>query len=1110
MVSCNQESTQQNLPESSKVKKDNPTTASREVNFRTISAQKSGVDFVNEINETPGRSQVEWDYFYNGGGVALADFDNDGLTDIFFCGNDSPNAIYRNKGNLEFEDKTKNALPSKAIWTIGATIVDINNDGWKDIYVCNTGPDNDEQKLKNQLLVNNGNFTFTDRAAEYGLDLSSYSVQADFFDYDNDGDLDLWVNNHGRYRRIKSILAEDNLNVIKSNETLLGKINNVKKPGVTKSKSMLLRNDGGKFTDVSVAAGVSSLSFGLGLSIADYNDDGFLDVYVANDYWVPDYYYINDGKGKFTNRTDLVGHISYFAMGSDVADYNNDNLLDLMVVDMTPKDHFRNKTLMESMDVERFNLFTQRAKFTRQYMFNSFQVGVGDGYFSEIANALDVGLTDWSWAPLFFDMDNDGHKDLYVTNGYYRDTKNQDYRSKLGKYDPSKIAGKSAFENLMSLPSIPVDNAVFRNTGDSQFENITKTATNLKSSFSNGAAYGDLDNDGDLDMVINNLNAPSTIMQNSSSENNYLRVKLLAKQEADVKFSQLMLYANGKEYRRDYAFTRGYASHMEPLVHFGIGKTNKIDSLIVKWPSGQKSTITDIAINQTLKIDALAQARKNNPIAQTKSSFVNATNLLTRANAVHSETFFDDFEKEVLLPQKYSTLGPALSVGDINRDGFSDFYLGGSAGYPGKLFSLQGNSFVQVPNPAFESDKSFEDLASVFVDVNSDGLLDLYVSSGGGGEVKNPVLLNDRIYLNQGNGQFKRDVKALKGINTSTKAIVPMDFDNDGDTDLFVGGRNNPGKYPDLSPSYLLENTNGKFENIITTDLQEALPNMVTSAASIDINGDADLDLVVCGEWSSPIILINNGSKGFTKMPSTQLDKLSGWWYSVKVGDFDKNGKDDIVLGNLGLNNKFHASATKPLNVLYDDFDGNGTHDIFLTKKYKDKIVPVRGKECSSEQMPGLLDKFGTYESFASSSIDDILGKDKVASSNTMTVTGFESLVLLQKNGGFEVSTLPFEAQLSPIMDMEVVDVNRDGNLDVIVAGNIFNAEPETPSYDAGKGSILYGKGDGSFDMTIDNRESGLMMNYNAKDIEIFPHPAGFGLLVANNNGPTQFFIKSR
>ncbi len=1108
-ISCKQESSQENFPDGSSVKLTSPTSSNGKVDFRTVSAKQSGLNFVNRINETPGRSQIEWDYFYNGGGVAMADFDNDGLTDIFLCGNDSPNGIYRNKGNFQFEDKTSTALPNRASWTIGATIVDINNDGWQDIYVCNTGPDNDEQKLKNQLLINNGNFTFTDKAADYGVDLSSYSVQADFFDYDNDGDLDLWVNNHGRYRRIKTIMAEENIQTVRNNETLLGKINKVKKPGIAKSKSKLLRNDGGKFTDVSVAAGVSSLSFGLGLSIADYNDDGNLDVYVANDYWIPDYYYINNGDGKFTSRSDLIGHNSFFAMGSDAADYNNDNLLDLVVVDMTPKDHFRNKTLMESMDVKRFNLFTHMAKFTRQYMFNSFQVGVGNGYFSEIANALDVGLTDWSWAPLLFDMDNDGHNDLYITNGYFRDTKNQDYRSKLGKYDPSKIRGKTAFENLQSLPSIPVDNAVFRNTGNSQFENITKTASNLESSFSNGAAYADLDNDGDLDIVINNLNSQPTILQNRTSQNNYLRVILQSKNEADVKFSKLVLHSGDQKFRRDYAFTRGYASHMEPVVHFGIGQSNVIDSLTVKWPSGKTSTLTGIEINQTLKINASAQNKLPTSITKINPSFINASNLLSRANAIHAETFFDDFKKEVLLPQKYSTLGPALSVGDINKDGISEFYLGGSAGYPGKLFSLQGNSFVQIPNSDFDRDSSFEDLASVFIDVNSDGLLDLYVSSGGGGDVQNPVLLNDRIYINQGNGQFKRDVRALKGVNTSTKAIVPLDFDNDGDIDLFVGGRNSPGKYPELSESYLLENTNGTFDNIISQKFKDALPNMVTSASPIDINGDEYMDLVVCGEWSSPIVFINDGSKGFSKIQNTQLDDLSGWWYSVKVGDFDKNGKDDIILGNLGLNNKFHASSSKPLNVLYDDFDGNGSHDIFLTKKYKGKTVPVRGKECSSEQMPGLLDKFGTYESFASSSIADILGKDKVSSCGSMTVTSFESLVLLRKGDGFEVMPLPFQAQWSPILDMEIIDVNRDGNLDVIVAGNIFNAEPETPSYDAGKGYILYGKGDGNFDLSIDTRTSGLMMNYNAKEIAVIPHPAGYGLLVANNNGPTQLFIKN-
>ncbi len=1105
LISCSSEPNDS----SAKIEKVTSARATSDINYSKVSSQKSGIGFKNFVTETATRNVTDYDYMYNGAGVAIADFDNDGLSDIFFCGNDAPNAIYRNNGGLVFEERSSTALPKQEKWSFGVTTVDINRDGYIDLYVSNSGPSQNDPKLANQLLINNGDFTFTDEASKYGLASVSNSVQAEFFDYDNDGDLDLWLNNHGNSFEINKHIKSEGYNDLRKGNRL-ELLNKDQAKIVQKSKIQLFRNEGGKFTDVSVQAGVSNLSYGLGLSVADYNDDGFLDVYVANDYWVPDYYFINNGNGTFVQNNKVLNHTSYYSMGSDAADYNNDGLLDLVVVDMTPKDHYRNKTLMESMDVKRFMVLSEFYKFPRQYMFNSFQLGVGGGYFNEIANGLDVSLTEWSWAPLLLDMNNSGYSDLYISNGYFRDTKNQDARRKIEKMRQemgSKYTDQIDLENLKLYNSEPVPNAVFANTGKGEYEVASSTMSSLGKSFSNGVAYGDLDNDGDLDLVINNFNSTADLLENKAASNNYLRLKLSSKNGIQHKQAKVEIYSEGQLIRKDNSFTRGYLSAMEPIIHTGLG-AGKVDSVLVYWRDGTTTKLDRVMHNSTVELAYESQQVMQTEKSKVLPAFMDASAVLQRNQLEHKEDYFNDFEKEILLPQKMSSLGPALCTGDVDGDGLEDFFMGGSKGQRGRLMLMKATGFVEVSAETFESDKNFEDLGAVFFDANQDGLLDLYVASGAGGELESEVLLMDRIYYNQGKANFKRNIAALPQISSSTKAVAPLDFDNDGDMDLFVGGRNVPGKYPDKAESYLLENKNGKFVEKRTTSLKETTPNMVTDAVSADINQDGYADLVLTGEWSAPRILYNNQKGDFKKANIAEIDDLEGWWFSVSAADINRDGRQDFVLGNLGINNKFHSSPKNPLKLRYDDFDGNGSQDIVLTKNYAGKEVPVRGKECSSEQMPVLNSKFKTYDAFASASIFEILGEDKINKAKTLQATYFKSVALLSNSSGYQVKELPLKAQLGPILDSKILDLNRDGHLDIILAGKIVNTEPETPSYDANSGTILYGNGQGDFVAETDLTRTGLNLKYNAKQISICNRPDGYGLVVANNNGPVQLFVK--
>ena len=1075
-----------------------------------LSSSQTGITFENFVNESAERGFTFYEYFYNGSGVAIGDINNDGLPDIFFTGSDAENKLYLNKGNFKFEDVSKKMGIESGKWSTGVSMVDINNDGWLDIYICNSGPSPNPLDMQNELYINNKGKSFSEQASKYGIADQSRSTQASFFDMDNDGDLDLWVMNHGKRRRGVGT------------EEWFKNSNALSKTEYNRECSTLYRNDGNNhFTDVSQNAGIQKIGFGLGIAVNDFDQNGFLDVYIANDYFIPDFMFLNNGDGTFTDRIETkLSHTSYYAMGCDVADFNNDGLMDMAVLDMTPADHVRNKVLMASMDVATFDYLTLTKKYTPQYMFNSLYVNNGFGIMSDIGLFAGVSQTDWSWAPLFADLDNDGFKDLMITNGYKKDTKNNDWQIKLdqlSKAKGDKYSAQDYFDHLQKANVNPVPNSIFKNKNGLEFENKLEDWGFSTPSFSNGAAYADLDKDGDLDLVINNFDQPAFVYQNNSVEKgsgNFVQVKLENSQtDRTVLHSKVNIYYGDQMQSAIYAFTRGFQSSVEPLVHFGLGKQSKIEKLEIIWPDGTKSVIENPSINTVHTIDRQKSKVIREEEQKVVPLFANLTDRYVHPQFKHIENRYNDFQKEILLPHRQSTIGPAIAVGDVNGDGQDDFYIGGAKGQAGALYTQNGSGHFNLQSvKAFGNTSSYEDTGAKFLDVDGDNDLDLYVASGGGGDVEqDKALLQDRIYVNDGRGNFVHKKDKLPTIESSTKVIAEIDWDKDGDLDLFIGGRTTPGKYPLAPKSYLLQNDNGKYTNQ-TKELAPELEHlgMVTDAEWTDTNNDDNPDLLLVGEWMPISLFQKEGNKFKNSTPSMDIENSAGWWSSLLKTDIDKDGDDDFIVGNIGLNNKFHPSEEKPLYIYANDFDENGALDIVLSKIYNGKKVPVRGKECSTEQMPFLAEKFPTYEGFATASLEDIYEVKHLSTSTQYEVTNFAS-VYLKNNGDetFEMIELPKEAQLAPINGIIAKDFDQDGIEDLIVGGNLKQTEVETPLYDAGKGLFLKGQKNGTYVTNLQIEYSGLFLHNDVRDlalIHVGPNKRP-GFLVANNNDNVELIV---
>ncbi len=1085
--------------------------------FTLLSPAETGVRFSNSLEDNANENISTYDYFYNGGGVAAGDVNNDGLVDLYFTGNQQDNELYINKGNLKFENVTQQAgLKSKGSipWSAGATMVDINQDGFLDIYVCNHGPffgPNKDQIRKNQLYINNGDGTFTESADAYGLGDISFSTQASFFDYDKDGDLDLFVMNQG-------IVYRYAIKDTKGPEQQYQAIKQFAAHPIRKERiyNKLYKNTNGKFLDVSKEAGVSEWGFGLGLFTCDLNNDGWTDIYVSNDFWKEDFLYYNNGDGTFSNQIKTsTGHTAYYGMGCDAGDINQDGMLDILAVDMTPEDRVRSKTLMPSMNVALFSNILNSRKQHHQYMFNTLQVNNGNGHFSEIGQLAGISKTDWSWASLFMDADNDRNLDIFITNGFKRDTKNQDIRrtnnrnmAKLQKEKGRKnISKEDVLETVKKFPSVKQPNYFYKNNGNVyEYKNVANEWGISHTSFSNGAVYADLDNDGDLDLVINNIDEPAFIYKNNAntkSNGNYLQVKLEGNKPGTEYNAKVTLKHQGKKLYQEYSPVRGYLGHLPSLLHFGLGDWEAVSEIQVEWLSGKTQNIKNPKINGIFILKESEASVKATPTEKTDYIFSAKTPAESGIDFIHKENKYNDFAKEVLLPHRQSTLGPGLAVGDANGDGLEDFYVGGAKDMNGKLYIQKPDGNFSPASGPWEKDAGSEDLAALFFDADGNGTMDLYVVSGGGGEFSAGANeLQDRLYMNSGNGNFKKDNSRLPNFKMSGTAVKANDMDGDGDLDLVVCGGAIPGKYPYAEKTYILKNENGKFSPL---DFERDEKGIVRDALWVDFNNDKKPDIIFVGEWMPVSFYRNEGDSFVNVTAEYNLENTVGWWNRIAAEDMDGDGDLDILIGNIGKNNKFGVKDGKPLDVYCTDFDDSGTADIVLSKSYNGIEYPVRGKECSTEQMPFVSQKFPTFEGFANASTEKVYGKDKLETALHFEATDFSHLYLKNTGDGFEKMRLPVETEFAPINGIVLHDFTGDKIPDIVVAGNKYNTEVETARYDAGVGLLLDGSNKEKFE-AVRPYESGLFLPGNVKDLKLIwlgkdRQPA---LLVANNNGYLQ------
>ena len=1064
--------------------------------FEWVGSGESGIQFNNQITEDGNINYFNFDGVYQGAGVAVGDINNDGLQDVFFAGNMVDEKLYLNKGDLKFEDITQKAkIQQGREWSTGVTMADVNGDGWLDIYVCNFLLD-DWTLRKNKLYINNGDLTFTESGEQYGIADIGYSISSNFFDYDKDGDLDLYVANQPPNSAKEKV-----------------KLKNKKDFRYTDN---LYRNNGnGTFTNVTEAAGITNYSFSLSVTAGDLDKDGWIDLYVACDYEEPDMLYRNNGDGTFSNITDeALRHMSNFSMGADIADINNDGWLDIFTADMVAADNVRLKTNMSGMNPERF-WGLANAGYHYQYMFNALQLNNGNGTFSEIAQLSGVSNTDWSWTSVFVDFDNDGYRDLMVTNGIMRDMRNNDFNRKTKEYiAEQKKQGRTKFKHdeiLGMAPSLKLSNYIYKNNGDLTFKDMVKTWGFDQKNWSQGGAYADLDNDGDIDLIVNNMNEKAGLYRNTAADQrlgNYLRVKVEGEKGNLFGFGTKVKISYGDGVQiQEITPMRGYMSNSENLAHFGLGDLGSVDEVEVTWTNGQQMVLKDVRVNQLMTVrqsEAAGQAARTAPIAtllkeQAKSSGI---------DFVHKENDYDDYAKEILLPYELSHLGPCIAKADVNGDGLEDFYVGGAAGQAGTLYFQQsGGTFTKPGDQAWAGDRASEDVGALFFDANGDGNLDLYVVSGGNEFDENSPKLQDRLYMNKGKGVFAKSTGLLPKMPVSSSKVAAGDLDADGDLDLFVGGRQVPGKYGFVPRSYVLKNDQGKFFDVteeVAPELKE--PGMVTDAVWMDFDQDQDLDLVVVGEWMPLSFYKNEGGKLSNATEAMGLSNTSGWWNCLTVNDFDGDGDQDLVAGNLGLNIKYKASEAEPFKVYVKDFDDNGSNDVYLGYYDRDGVCyPVRGRQCSSQQLPYIKKEFKTYNAFAHASIEQILGSRAEGAVYHEAKT-FESVYIENREGTFVLKKLPNEAQIAPIFGAAAYDWNQDGHLDLLVAGNYYQREVETTRSDAGIGCVLLGDGKGNF-KPVPTALAGLKAYKDVRAVNLILNDQNKPMvLIANNNAELELY----
>lgn len=1051
--------------------------------FTLLSPEQSGIQFTNQVEDGESFNILTYRNFYNGGGVAIGDINQDGLEDVYFTANMGPNRLFLNKGNWTFEDITEQAgVSGNKAWSTGVSMVDVNADGLLDIYVCNSGDIEGDNK-QNELFINQGNLQFKEEAKTWGLDNTGFSTHASFFDYDGDGDLDCYLLNN-------SFRSPDRIDLYqKSREEIH-----------PEGGDKLLRNDGNRFTDVTEAAGIysSDIGFGLGVSVSDVNGDMWPDIYVSNDFWERDYLYINQKNGRFSEElTSRLNLCSMSSMGADIADINNDGAAEIMTTDMLPGDNARLKTMTQFTPFFLRNI-QNKASYHYQLLQNSLHLNDGSANFQEIAHLTGVAATDWSWGALIFDMDMDGWKDIYISNGILKDLTDLDFvefiTDEANVKQTVEQTKRADFRDFLPhMPSTPLSNYALINQARAAFVDQAAELGLATPSFSNGAAYGDLDNDGDPDLVVNNLNMPAFVYRNESTDRNgHAYVKIQFEGQNSNRFgvgSQVIVYADGQAQHQQYYPSRGFESSVGAGLLFGLGKRNSIDSLTVIWPDRTQQTLTSVPVNQSILLKQAEAKSRFTPrdISPPSTPFKDVTKEVWQYPPIHVENPFNDFDQERLLPKMLSTEGPEVLTADVNGDGLEDFLLLGAAEVPNQIYLQQTDgNFRPFRQENFEEHRLKEATCGAFFDADGDGDQDLFVGHGGNEFYKGMENFIVYFYENDGQGNFWESPTKAPPVGGNLSCVVPADYDQDGDIDLFLGGRAVPGNYGLIPSSFLLANTgDGSWENRTVQSIGQL--GMVTDAIWNDIDGDNDLDLIVVGEWMGVTIFENDNGKIEQK---NTIAGTEGWWTAIEPADINGDGRDEFVLGNWGLNSKFQASPEKPLSLYVKDFDNNGKSEFILNwhPPLEDEATIFFGKMDLAAQLPSMKKVALKYSEYAGQTYESLFTSEQRKGALQFTASYLYSAVLWLTDQGAELEALPWQAQVSPIYGIIAKDLDEDGHTDLLLGGNLYGLKPEVGRMDASDGVFLKGNGSRNFQY-LSPEQSGIRLDGEIRDLTLLQHP---------------------